>query len=88
VHCQLTEAPVRCNSVHPAGIETPMIQTAEGRLDKPARDIPSGVLPFGQLGAPEDVSSMIVYLASDESRFITGAEFLIDNGLVARPPNI
>lgn len=88
VHCQLTEAPVRCNSVHPAGIETPMIQTAEGRLDKPAHEIPSGVLPFGQLGAPEDVASMIVYLASDESRFITGAEFLIDNGLFSRPSNI
>lgn len=88
VHCQVTNAPVRCNSVHPAGIETPMIQTAEGRLDKPALEIPAGVIPFGQLGAPEDVASMIVYLASDESRFVTGAEFLIDNGLFARPPGI
>lgn len=88
VHCQLNNIKVRCNSLHPAGIETPMIQTAEGRLDKPAKEIPSGILPFGELGAPDDVANMVVYLASDESRFINGSEFLIDNGLIARPAGL
>jgi len=85
VHCQAEGHPVRCNSVHAGAIETPMVQSAQGRVDQPI-DVPSeGVLPADSLGTPRDVANMMLYLASDESRFVTGAEFLIDNGLIARP---
>jgi len=84
VHCQEKGYPVRCNSLHPAAIETPMIQNAEGRPGE-EREIADGVLPYGSAGAPKDVASLVVYLASDEARFITGSEFLIDNGLMVHP---
>jgi len=73
---------IRCNSVHPGDIETPMQQAFEQRE---AIAIPRGVLPKGALGAPVDVASMVLFLASEESRFITAAEFVVDNGATARP---
>lgn len=85
VHCQAQGYPVRCNSVHAGAIETPMVQQAQGRSGEAPQSIPAGVLPPGSLGAPRDVANLILFLASDEARFITGAEFLIDNGLTARP---
>lgn len=83
-HCQMQAYPVRCNSVHAGAIETPMVQFAQGRAGAP-QSIPEGVLPAGALGAPRDVANLVLYLASDESRFVTGAEFVIDNGLISRP---
>ncbi len=85
IHCQAEGYPIRCNSVHAGAIETPMVQFAQGRAAEKALDIPSGVLPPGALGAPADVANLVLFLASDESRFITGAELVIDNGLTARP---
>lgn len=84
MHCQQKGYPVRCNSVHPASIETPMVQGAMGRPGE-EQDVPDGVLPAGSIGAPKDVANLVLYLASDESRFVTGAEFLIDNGLTVTP---
>jgi len=85
MHCQAAGYPVRCNSIHAGAIETPMVQFAQGRAGE-AQAIPeTGVLPADSLGAPKDVASMVLYLASDESRFVTGAEFVVDNGLLARP---
>lgn len=84
VMCQEKGYKIRCNSVHPGAIETPMVQTAEGRPDRP-REIPEGVLPPGTPGHPKDVAALVLFLASDESRFITGAELVIDNGVTIRP---
>jgi 3(or 17)beta-hydroxysteroid dehydrogenase len=85
-HCQSEGYRVRCNSIHAGAIETPMVQSAQGRANEKPMDIAaSGVLPAGSLGAPDDVANLVLYLASDESRFVTGAEFVIDNGLLARP---
>ena len=78
--------PIRCNSVHAGAIETPMVQFAQGRAGETPQAIPeTGVLPAASLGVPRDVAAMVLYLASDESRFVTGAEFVVDNGLLARP---
>jgi 3(or 17)beta-hydroxysteroid dehydrogenase len=85
VHCQASGYPVRCNSVHAGAIETPMVQFAQGRAGEKPVDIPPGVLPPGALGAPADVANLVLFLASDESRFITGSELVIDNGLTVRP---
>jgi 3(or 17)beta-hydroxysteroid dehydrogenase len=84
IHCQAKGYGIRCNSIHPASIETPMIQFAEGRSGE-ENAIPDGVLPAGAVGAPKDVASLVLYLASDESRFVNGAEILIDNALIISP---
>ena len=84
VMCQEKGYKIRCNSVHPGSIETPMVQTAEGRPGQ-TREIPEGVLPPGTAGHPKDVAALVLYLASDESRFVTGAEMVIDNGVTIRP---
>jgi len=84
VHCQDQGYKVRCNTVHPSAIETPMIQSAEGRAGQ-ANAVPEGVLPAGATGAPSDVASLLVYLCSDQARFLTGGEYLVDNGLSIRP---
>jgi 3(or 17)beta-hydroxysteroid dehydrogenase len=83
MHCQDKGYKIRCNSVHPGGIETPMLRTAAGRGE--ARLIPDGVLPVGALGAAKDVAHMVLYLASPEARFVNAAEFVIDNGNMFRP---
>ena len=83
IMCQEKGYRIRCNSVHPGAIETPMVQEAEGRVGQ-EQPVATGVLPAGAKGAPEDVANMILYLASDESRFVTGAEFVIDNAVTIR----
>lgn len=75
---------VRVNSIHPGFIETPMIR---GDLDdKAMEERRSRMLkehPIGFLGEPEDIANMVLYLASDEARFVTGAEFVVDGGFTA-----
>ncbi len=84
VHCQDKGYKVRCNTLHPSSIETPMVQSAEGRSGE-QHEIPGGVLPAGATGSPSDVANLVVYLCSDEARFLTGGEYIIDNGLTIRP---
>ena len=84
IHCQQKGYGIRCNSVHPGSIETPMVQGAMGRPGE-EQQVPEGVLPAGTIGHPKDIANLVLYLASDESRFVTGAEFLIDNGLTVTP---
>ena len=78
VHCQSNKYHIRCNSIHAGAIETPMVEKANAALgmDMAAHE----ATPWG-LGKPEDVANLVVYLASDESRFVNGAEILIDNAL-------
>ncbi|MBN8966084.1 MAG: SDR family oxidoreductase, partial [Rhizobiales bacterium] len=77
---------VRCNSVHPAFLEGPMVETILGQTGFPdgARARITRDIPLGRLGTPAEVADMCVYLLSDEARFVTGAEFVIDGGLTAR----
>ncbi|VVT00294.1 SDR family oxidoreductase [Erythrobacter sp. EC-HK427] len=84
IHCQDQGYKVRCNTIHPSAIETPMVQGAMGRPGE-EQEIPQGVLPAGSIGAPDDVASLIVFLCSDDARFLTGGEYLIDNGSSIRP---
>jgi 3(or 17)beta-hydroxysteroid dehydrogenase len=84
MHCQDKGYAIRCNVLMPGGIETPMVQAVSGRagVEQPVAE---GVLPKEALGAPHDVANAVLYLVSDESRFLTGVEIPIDNGLLARP---
>lgn len=69
---------VRVNSVHPGIIQTPMAQGATYLTDH---------LPLKRVGAPAEVANLILYLASDESSFSTGAEFVVDGGETAGRPS-
>jgi 3(or 17)beta-hydroxysteroid dehydrogenase len=73
---------IRCNSVHPGAIHTAMIDKVMAQVDDPEALYAGFVAthPVGRLGRPEEVSSIVLYLASDESSFATGAEFRVDGG--------
>lgn len=77
---------IRCNSVHPGIIETPMLDSyfAERENPQAERAAWDQVMPLGIRGEPEDIGHMIVYLASEESRLVTGAEMVVDGGAMAR----
>jgi 3(or 17)beta-hydroxysteroid dehydrogenase len=81
IDCARKGYKVRCNSVHPGVIQTPMgdsILTSDKARERTRRRI-----PIGEFGAPEDIAYGILYLISDESRFVTGAELVIDGGMNA-----
>jgi 3alpha(or 20beta)-hydroxysteroid dehydrogenase len=85
VALELAEHGVRVNSVHPTGITTPMLAAAAALRDESdARPVRAGV-PLGRMCRPEEVASLVCFLASDESSMSTGAEFLIDGGATAGP---
>jgi NAD(P)-dependent dehydrogenase (short-subunit alcohol dehydrogenase family) len=77
---------IRVNSVHPGYIWTPMVESHLKRLgDVEGGKTAAGALhPLGHMGEPDDIAWGIVYLASDESKFMTGAELVIDGGYTAR----
>jgi len=77
---------VRCNSVHPAFIEGPMADALIAQTKDPerARERMSRDVPLGRFGKASEVADLCVYLLSDESAFVTGAEFVLDGGLTAR----
>ncbi|WP_271105209.1 SDR family oxidoreductase [Pseudomonas tohonis] len=77
MHCKTSGYRIRCNSIHPDGVWTPMTQALVGDLDPAALGIGSD--PMARMCRPEDVAELVLFLASDESRFINGAELRIDN---------
>ena len=85
LHCARQGYGIRCNSVHPTFIETPMVKAMFENAPEPekVRQKLERQVPIGRLGQPEEVADMILYLGSDESRFVTGSEFVIDGGLTA-----
>ncbi len=86
LHGARLKPPVRCNSVHPAFLEGAMVDDILAQTGRPeiARGQIARDIPLGRLGQPSEVAELCVYLLSDESRFVTGAEFAIDGGLTAR----
>ena len=84
LHCARQATNIRCNSVHPTFIDTPMLSPilehvgGDAGRDKLARQV-----PLGRIGEADDVAYAVLYLASDESTFVTGAELVIDGGISA-----
>ncbi|MDE0063152.1 MAG: SDR family oxidoreductase [Gammaproteobacteria bacterium] len=72
---------IRCNSVHPGFIWTNM-QAQAGAATGPG-ELPREQVPLGRMGEPRDIANCILYLASDESNYVTGAEFTVDAGMTA-----
>ncbi|WP_111768697.1 SDR family NAD(P)-dependent oxidoreductase [Nakamurella deserti] len=67
---------VRVNSVHPGLIATPMIAAQDDSISQGLID----VTPLGRIGRPEEVANAVLFLASDEASFITGAQLMVDGG--------
>ena len=84
LYCAKKGYDVRCNSIHPAFVDTPIlnpIKQAFGEdeaVKKLARQI-----PMNKIGDTDDVAYAVLYLASDESKFMTGTELVLDGGLSA-----
>lgn len=77
---------IRANSIHPGFIWTPMVENhlkTTGMDPEEARKATAALHPLGHMGEPDDIAWGIVYLASDESKFITGSELVIDGGYTA-----
>ena len=85
LHCARQGYNIRCNSVHPTFIDTPMVRSMIDNADDPARveQKLARQVPIGHIGEPDDIAWGIVYLASNESKFMTGAEFVVDGGITA-----
>lgn len=84
LHCARHGWNIRCNSVHPTFVRTPILdgiisdRNPEAAYAKLARQV-----PLGRIGEPGDVANAVLYLASDESSFMTGAELKLDGGISA-----
>jgi NAD(P)-dependent dehydrogenase (short-subunit alcohol dehydrogenase family) len=77
---------IRVNSIHPGFIWTPMVQkhlSSMGDVET-GRKATDALHPLGHMGEPDDIAWGAVYLASDEAKFVTGAELVIDGGYTAR----
>ena len=88
LHCAAEGYGIRVNSVHPGFILTPMVENALAAM--PAADAEAfrarimDSIPVRAMGEPGDVANGVLFLASDESRYMTGAELVIDGGYTAR----
>jgi len=71
---------IRVNSVHPGIIETDMVSGMPAMNDDAKRERLAKSLPVGRLGTPTDIANLVLFLASEESGFCTGQEFVIDGG--------
>jgi len=77
LHCKQQGYRIRCNSVHPDGVNTPMTQALAGGQAIPQEALDQD--PMNRMAAPRDIANVVLFLAADESRFVNGAEIRVDN---------
>jgi NAD(P)-dependent dehydrogenase (short-subunit alcohol dehydrogenase family) len=86
LYCAKSGYNIRVNSVHPGYIWTPMVENylkASGSIEE-GRKMLDALHPIGHVGEPDDIAYGVLYLASDESKFVTGTELVIDGGYTAQ----
>lgn len=79
LYCAEKGYPIRVNSVHPGYVHTPMVD-----VYPEMRKSLEALHPMGRLAQPDEIANMVLYLASDESSFSTGSEFVVDGGYTAQ----
>lgn len=86
MHCTRKQYGIRVNSIHPAFIDTPMVGAivAAAKDQEKARAGLARAIPMGRIGEPNDVAAAVAYLASDDAKFVTGTELVVDGGLLAQ----
>ncbi len=86
LHCAKAGYKIRVNSIHPGYIWTPMVEQHLASQPDPiaAKAFVVGLHPLGHFGEPDDIANGVLYLASDESKFVTGSELVIDGGYTAQ----
>lgn len=86
LHCAKQGYGIRCNSVHPVFIDTPMVDSLAKLTGDAAvgKERMAKSIPIGRLGEPDELAYAVVYLVSDESRLMTGSEFVLDGGITAQ----
>ena len=84
--CKEQKNGIRCNSIHPDGVKTPMVVKVAMGKDVATQEDIDEVGKFGNMCEPEDIANLVLYLASDESGFVNGSEMLIDNCSTITPP--
>ncbi|PLR28598.1 3-beta hydroxysteroid dehydrogenase [Caulobacter zeae] len=84
LYCAKLGLDIRSNSIHPTFIDTPILDPLSQRLGKEEAHAKLGrQIPLGHIGEPDDIANAVLYLASDESKFMTGAELKLDGGISA-----
>ena len=84
LHCAKQGLDIRSNSIHPTFIDTPILDPLRQQFGKEEAEAKlARQIPLGRIGAPSDIANAVIYLASDESRFMTGAELKLDGGISA-----
>jgi 3(or 17)beta-hydroxysteroid dehydrogenase len=87
VHCARAGYQIRCNSLHPGATDTPILAPALKAAPQMLSAF-NAMSPTGRMGRPEEIAAMAVFLASDEASYVTGAEMLVDGGMMAGHPGI
>jgi len=81
-YCAEKKYGIRCNSVHPGGVDTPIFNPLWQRVGREQGKASLGLAhPIGRMAEPQDLGELILWLASDRSSFVTGAEFVADGGI-------
>lgn len=84
LYCAKKGLDVRSNSIHPTFIDTPILDPLRGLFGKEEAEAKlARQVPMGRIGKPEEIAQAAIYLLSDESRFVTGAELKVDGGISA-----
>ena len=84
LHCARKNYNIRCNSVHPSFVDTPILDSFTASLDRESlKEKLIRQIPLGRIGEVNDVAYAVLYLASDESKFVTGSELKVDGGISA-----
>ena len=81
VHCGVKKNGVRCNSIHPSGIITPMVESVPEKMEAKFGSSPTISGTSSKQGEPIDIAYAALYLASDESKFMNGAQLRVDNAM-------
>lgn len=86
LYCREQGNGIRCNSIHPDGVKTPMIVKVATGKDTASQEEIDAIASGVPMCEPEDIAKLVLYLASDESHFVNATEMVIDNAATMTPP--